>query len=90
MLSFRLGLAQKLMDQAATMMVEAFDAKYCSLHVRVSNRAALGLYRDVLKFEINDTEASGTLHEPLAPRLATTLAPRSCRAWAPPDCLLVR
>ena len=40
----RLGLAQKLMDQAAKMMVEAFDAKYCSLHVRVSNRAALGLH----------------------------------------------
>lgn len=52
----RLGLAQKLMDQAAASMVEAFDAKYCSLHVRVSNRAALGLYRDVLKFEIYDTE----------------------------------
>jgi ribosomal protein S18 acetylase RimI-like enzyme len=52
----RLGLAKKLMDQAAAAMVEAFDAKFCSLHVRVSNRAALGLYRDVLKFEIYDTE----------------------------------
>lgn len=41
------------MDQAATMMVEAFDADFCSLHVRVSNRAALGLYRDVLKFEVS-------------------------------------
>ena len=47
----RLGLAAKLMDQAASSMVEAFGAKFCSLHVRVSNRAALGLYRDVLKFE---------------------------------------
>lgn len=53
----RLGLANKLMDQAAGSMVEAFGAKFCSLHVRVSNRAALGLYRDVLKFEIYDTEA---------------------------------
>eukprot|EP00039_Didymoeca_costata_P024245 m.9738 g.9738 ORF g.9738 m.9738 type:complete len:191 (-) comp4124_c0_seq1:5021-5593(-) len=53
----RLGLAQKLMDQAASSMVEVFSAKYCSLHVRVSNRAALGLYRDVLKFEIYETEA---------------------------------
>eukprot|EP00038_Savillea_parva_P000759 m.98509 g.98509 ORF g.98509 m.98509 type:complete len:184 (-) comp10260_c0_seq2:187-738(-) len=53
----RLGLAAKLMDQAATMMVEAFDAEFCSLHVRVSNRAALGLYRDVLKFEVMDVEA---------------------------------
>ena len=31
----RLGLAQKLMDRAATSMVEAFDAEFCSLHVRV-------------------------------------------------------
>jgi len=52
----RLGLAAKLMDQAASSMVEAFGAKFCSLHVRVSNRAALGLYRDVLKFEVYDTE----------------------------------
>ena len=46
------------MDQAATMMVEAFDAEFCSLHVRVSNRAALGLYRDVLKFEVCRTAPS--------------------------------
>jgi peptide alpha-N-acetyltransferase len=31
-------------------MVEAFGAKYVSLHVRKSNRAALQLYRDTLKF----------------------------------------
>ena len=52
----RLGLAAKLMDQAAAQMVEVFGADCCSLHVRVSNRAALGLYRDVLKFEVYDTE----------------------------------
>ena len=39
-----LGLARKLMDQAARAMVENFGAKYVSLHVRVSNRAALSLY----------------------------------------------
>ena len=37
------GLARKLMDQAARAMVENFGAKYVSLHVRVSNRAALNL-----------------------------------------------
>ena len=31
-------------------MVENFDAKYVSLHVRKSNRAALKLYRDTLQF----------------------------------------
>ena len=31
----RLGLAQKLMDQASRAMVECFGAKYVSLHVRV-------------------------------------------------------
>ncbi|CAF5011284.1 unnamed protein product, partial [Rotaria sp. Silwood1] len=42
----RLGLAQKLMEQASRAMVENFNAKYVSLHVRVSNRAALHLYQD--------------------------------------------
>ena len=46
----RLGLANILMDQASLAMVEAFDAKYCSLHVRAGNRAALHLYRDTLGF----------------------------------------
>ena len=30
----RLGLAQKLMDQASRAMIENFNAKYVSLHVR--------------------------------------------------------
>ena len=47
----RLGLAQKLMDQTARAMVETFNAKYVSLHVRKSNRAALNLYKCALKFE---------------------------------------
>ena len=46
----RLGLAQKLMDQASRAMVECFNAKYVSLHVRKSNRAALNLYTNTLKF----------------------------------------
>ncbi|XP_067931401.1 N-alpha-acetyltransferase 11-like [Watersipora subatra] len=52
----RLGLAQKLMDQASRAMVESFGAKYVSLHVRVSNRAALHLYKTTLKFEISEVE----------------------------------
>jgi len=52
----RLGLAQKLMDQASRAMVECFQAKYVSLHVRKSNRAALHLYKVTLKFEICEIE----------------------------------
>ena len=32
-------------------MVNTYDAEYVSLHVRVSNRAALGLYEGKLKYE---------------------------------------
>merc|ERR1712223_1175643 len=52
----RLGLAQKLMDQTAQAMVETFNAKYVSLHVRKSNRAALNLYTQALKFQISEVE----------------------------------
>merc|ERR1739840_33161 len=52
----RLGLAQKLMDQASRAMVESFNAKYVSLHVRKSNRAALHLYQQTLKFAVSEIE----------------------------------
>jgi len=52
----RLGLARKLMDQAARAMCENFDAKYVSLHVRVGNRAALHLYKNTLKFDVSEVE----------------------------------
>ncbi|XP_063952568.1 N-alpha-acetyltransferase daf-31-like isoform X2 [Lytechinus pictus] len=52
----RLGLAQKLMNQASLAMTECFNAKYVSLHVRKSNRAALHLYQNTLKFTTNDIE----------------------------------
>jgi ribosomal protein S18 acetylase RimI-like enzyme len=45
-----LGIAQKLMEQASRAMVENFNAKYVSLHVRVGNRAALHLYQNALGF----------------------------------------
>jgi hypothetical protein len=38
-------------------MVETFHAQYVSLHVRVSNAAALHLYRDTLGFKTEKTEA---------------------------------
>ncbi|XP_006743134.1 N-alpha-acetyltransferase 11 [Leptonychotes weddellii] len=52
----RLGLAQKLMDQASRAMIENFNAKYVSLHVRKSNRAALHLYSNTLNFQVNEVE----------------------------------
>eukprot|EP00123_Amoebidium_parasiticum_P001033 comp12010_c0_seq1/m.6703 comp12010_c0_seq1/g.6703 ORF comp12010_c0_seq1/g.6703 comp12010_c0_seq1/m.6703 type:complete len:166 (-) comp12010_c0_seq1:71-568(-) len=53
----RLGIAYKLMHQASQSMVENFEAKYVSLHVRESNRAALHLYRDTLGFNVSEVEA---------------------------------
>lgn len=38
-------------------MVETFQAKYVSLHVRVSNAAARHLYEDTLRFKNEKTEA---------------------------------
>jgi hypothetical protein len=38
-------------------MAETYQAKYVSLHVRVSNVAALHLYRDTLGFENDKVEA---------------------------------
>jgi hypothetical protein len=75
----RLGLAEKLMNQARKegerssrltstknlypldlfiekSMVEVYDARYVSLHVRKSNKAALHLYSNTLQFFVHDTE----------------------------------
>jgi hypothetical protein len=38
-------------------MVETFGAQYVSLHVRVSNVAAISLYKDTLKFKVEKVEA---------------------------------
>ncbi|KAK1756851.1 N-terminal acetyltransferase A complex catalytic subunit ard1 [Echria macrotheca] len=53
----RLGIAEKLMRQSQLAMVETFGAHYVSLHVRVSNKAAIHLYRDTLGFKTEKTEA---------------------------------
>ncbi|KAF4975528.1 hypothetical protein FZEAL_7714, partial [Fusarium zealandicum] len=52
----RLGIAEKLMRQSQLAMVETFQAKYVSLHVRVSNAAARHLYEDTLGFQNEKTE----------------------------------
>ncbi|CAX40506.1 N-terminal acetyltransferase A complex catalytic subunit, putative [Candida dubliniensis CD36] len=54
----RMGIAEKLMRQSLYAMCESFEAQYVSLHVRKSNRAALHLYRDSLKFEVQSIEKS--------------------------------
>ncbi|VUC34687.1 unnamed protein product [Clonostachys rosea] len=53
----RLGIAEKLMRQSQLAMVETYQAKYVSLHVRVSNVAARHLYEDTLGFKNEKTEA---------------------------------
>jgi len=53
----RLGIAEKLMRQSQRAMVETFGAQYVSLHVRMSNNAALHLYRDTLGFKTDKIES---------------------------------
>lgn len=49
----RLGLANKLMNYSHESMRKVQNCKFVSLHVRVSNRAALGLYRDKLGYKVH-------------------------------------
>ncbi|WEW55717.1 N-terminal acetyltransferase A complex catalytic subunit ard1 [Emydomyces testavorans] len=53
----RLGIAERLMRMSQRAMAESHRAHYVSLHVRVSNTAALHLYRDTLGFEVEKIEA---------------------------------
>lgn len=53
----RLGLAEKLMRQSSRAMREYYGARQCSLHVRCSNEAAIGLYSGRLGFEREKVEA---------------------------------
>jgi len=53
----RLGIAEKLMRMSQRAMAEVFNANYVSLHVRMSNQAALHLYRDTLGFEVEKVES---------------------------------
>ncbi|KAL2363743.1 N-terminal acetyltransferase A complex catalytic subunit ard1 [Blastomyces dermatitidis] len=53
----RLGIAERLMKMSQRAMAESHRAEYVSLHVRVSNNAALHLYRDTLGFEVEKIES---------------------------------
>lgn len=53
----RLGIAEKLMRNSQRAMAEVFNASYVSLHVRMSNQAALHLYRDTLGFDVEKVES---------------------------------
>ncbi|KAG8894052.1 N-terminal acetyltransferase A complex catalytic subunit ard1 [Tulasnella sp. 408] len=46
---------QRWLEEEA--MATIYKAEYVSLHVRKSNRAAIGLYRDTLGFEVHGVEA---------------------------------
>jgi len=50
----KLGLATKLMRSAQASMVETFEAKHVSLHVRKSNMGAYHLYSQTLGYAIKD------------------------------------
>lgn len=52
----KLGIATKLMRASQFAMRSIYDAEYCSLHVRVGNKAAIALYRDTLQFEVLKVE----------------------------------
>ncbi|TFK39173.1 acyl-CoA N-acyltransferase [Crucibulum laeve] len=52
----RLGLAKKLMLLSQEAMVSVYKAKFVSLHVRKSNKAAIALYKDTLGFKIAEIE----------------------------------
>ncbi len=53
----KLGLATRLMSTVEKIMLECYDALYVSLHVRVSNKAALTLYKDTLGFQVHAVES---------------------------------
>jgi len=52
----RLGLAKKLMLLSQEAMSTVYKASSISLHVRRSNTAAIGLYRDTLGFSVHKVE----------------------------------
>ncbi|KAK7041500.1 N-terminal acetyltransferase A complex catalytic subunit ard1 [Paramarasmius palmivorus] len=52
----RLGLAKRLMERSQDAMSTIYNARACTLHVRASNKAAIGLYRDTLGFDVEKIE----------------------------------
>ena len=52
----RMGIAAKLMEQTHKAMFDVFGVDIVTLHVRETNQAALGLYRDRLKYDVMDKD----------------------------------
>lgn len=52
----KLGLATQLMNATQYQMRLLYNATYCSLHVRISNAAAVHLYSNTLKFTPHQVE----------------------------------
>ena len=53
----KLGIATKLMRATHRQMEKIYRVDRCSLRVRVTNRAAYTLYKEVLGYTIKETEA---------------------------------
>jgi N-alpha-acetyltransferase 10/11 len=60
-------------------MEETYGAKYCSLHVRVSNKAAIHLYRERLRYDQNGVEAKYYADGEDAYDMRKQLEPKRCR-----------
>ena len=54
--SRKVGLATRLMKSAHDSMDEVFQSPFVSLHVRISNKAAIHLYKNILEYDIHDVE----------------------------------
>ncbi|QDZ18784.1 N-acetyltransferase-like protein [Chloropicon primus] len=54
--SRKVGLATRLMMSAHDSMDEVFQSPFVSLHVRVTNKAAIHLYKNILKYDVHDVE----------------------------------
>ena len=54
----RMGIAKRLMEASHIAMKSVYGLEMVTLHVRVSNKAAMGLYRDVLKYDVISTDFS--------------------------------
>lgn len=52
----KLGIATKLMRAAHEQMIKVLKCHSCSLRVRVTNRAAISLYSNILGYKINNVE----------------------------------
>ncbi|CAG9461800.1 unnamed protein product [Pedinophyceae sp. YPF-701] len=72
----KLGLASSLMSAAHSAMEESFGAQYCSLHVRVSNTAALHLYEQTLGYHRHGVEAKYYADGEDAHDMRKTLTPK--------------